>query len=100
MFDDAAVVSSIYLIYTHDGIESLGESLVDSTSSRCDSTPRNSAVRLRTLLDVASTRVAEMPASRVGLARPRRPALTAKVDFSTKGCDYIGNKRSRESQVS
>ena len=52
---------------------------MDSTSSRCDSTPRTSAVRLRTLLDVASTRVAEMrdkvgtdfrlaPASRVGLA--------------------------------
>ena len=33
---------------------------MDSTSSRCDSTPTNSAVRLRTLLDVASTRVAEM----------------------------------------
>ena len=32
--------------------------------------------------------------------RPRRSALTAKVDFSTKGCDHIGNKRSRESQVS
>ena len=85
---------------------------MDSTSSRCDSTPRTSAVRLRTLLDVASTRVAEMR-DKVGTDyesvwhphrewdwRPRRPSLIAKVDFSTKGCDYIGNKRSRESQVS
>ena len=89
---------------------------MDSTSSRCDSTPRNSAVRLRTLLDVASTRVAEMR-DKVGTDYRDRtlpfgtciasgagalagPALTAKVNFSTKGCDYIGNKRSPESQVS